>query len=457
MNGRVLRVVIALSAILASLGGLATANAHGEIANIDFDGVWERTDLPVVEGQANRTWMWGPEPISQALSEPYWESPGGWRQVQYFDKSRMEISNPNGDSSSVWYVTNGLLAKELMTGEIPMSDSSIMLYTDPAEINVAGDADDPDGPTYATFNSLRNIKPQPDSQPITATVDRTGSVGDDNTLTSYSVTAAHHVEATNHSVASVFWDFMNSNGTVWDGSGYSTGKLFEDPFFATGLPLTEAYWTTVRVGGTPQQVLIQVFERRVLTYTPNNAPEWRVEAGNVGRHYYDWRYGTLQGLTMDYSAALTGGELPLKVCVDYTDVQTTANSWQLPGLRDYYGFDVAADISGRLCGVQQRDSYTYWYHLVGAADIYQGTTPSGEKLDTRAFQAFGYFVEPNNTIGNLPRPEECTAERYYAVAGIEDIWAAIARSSDPAHWEFWVFSMIDGVVNLAHWETYPCG
>ncbi len=38
---------------------------------------------------------------------------------------------------------------------------------------------------------------------------------------------------------------------------------------------------------------MQCFERRCLTYTPSNATGWQVEAGNVGRHYYTWRYGQL--------------------------------------------------------------------------------------------------------------------------------------------------------------------
>jgi hypothetical protein len=37
-------------------------------------------------------------------------------------------------------------------------------------------------------------------------------------------------------------------------------------------------------------VLIQAFERRVLTYTPDNPPGFTVEYGNIGRHYYTWRY-----------------------------------------------------------------------------------------------------------------------------------------------------------------------
>ena len=42
---------------------------------------------------------------------------------------------------------------------------------------------------------------------------------------------------------------------------------------------------------SPTDVLIQAFERRVLTYTPANPRAFQVEMGNVGRHYYDWRYG----------------------------------------------------------------------------------------------------------------------------------------------------------------------
>src|SRR5205823_2176744 len=55
-------------------------------------------------------------------------------------------------------------------------------------------------------------------------------------------------------------------------------------------PIAEAYWALVRVRGVQQWVLVQPFERRVLTYTPGNDPAWQVEMGNVGRHYYTWRY-----------------------------------------------------------------------------------------------------------------------------------------------------------------------
>jgi thermitase len=72
-------------------------------------------------------------------------------------------------------------------------------------------------------------------------------------------------------------------------------KLFDPTFFVTGLPITEAYWARVRVGGQERWVLIQAFERRVLTYTPDNPPGWQVEMGNIGLHYYSWRYGAPGG------------------------------------------------------------------------------------------------------------------------------------------------------------------
>ncbi|MGH9174747.1 MAG: N-acetylmuramoyl-L-alanine amidase family protein, partial [Vicinamibacterales bacterium] len=53
---------------------------------------------------------------------------------------------------------------------------------------------------------------------------------------------------------------------------------------------TEAYWANVKLKGVYTDVLIQCFERRCLTWTPDNPAGWLVEAGNIGRHYYDWRY-----------------------------------------------------------------------------------------------------------------------------------------------------------------------
>ncbi len=257
-----------------------------------FTRTWQRTDEPVRQLAVTRTWMWGNEPFTGALTEAYAEAPGHERTVQYYDKSRMEITNPGGDAQQLWYVTNGLLVRELITGQMQVGDAQFEPHT-PAEVNAAGDPGGTTGPTYASFAGLLDAAPLDEGAAIVQQLDRAGNVTSDDQLASYGVTAAFHVQepGLDHRVASVFWDFMNSEGLIYRNGGYVIDKLFENPFYATGYPITEAYWTWVQVGSVYQNVLIQCFERRCLTYTPNNPAGWQVEAGNVGRHYYEWRYG----------------------------------------------------------------------------------------------------------------------------------------------------------------------
>ncbi|MCA1667003.1 MAG: hypothetical protein LC793_06310, partial [Thermomicrobia bacterium] len=146
-----------------------------------FARTWARTDGPVSGGAVARTWIWGPEPRTSALTEPYQDAPGGTRLVQYFDKSRMELTHPQGNPADPFYVTNGLLATEMLTGDVQLGDAFFETHA-PAAINVAGDLDDPTGPTYATFTPLRNAPTLASGTAITATVTRDGKVTDDPTL-----------------------------------------------------------------------------------------------------------------------------------------------------------------------------------------------------------------------------------------------------------------------------------
>jgi hypothetical protein len=141
--------------------------------------------------------------------------------------------------------------------------------------------------------ALLDAPPVADGATITQRFDRTGNASNDATLASFGVTADYRVSVPGieHQVASPFWAFINSSGTVNENGAYVDASLFLSAFYATGYPITEAYWANVKVGGTYQDVLLQCFERRCLTYTPGNAPGWQVEAGNVGQHYYTWRYG----------------------------------------------------------------------------------------------------------------------------------------------------------------------
>ena len=233
--------------------------------------------------------MWGPQAVVGPVNEQYAEAPGGQRQVVYFDKSRMEITNPGGDANSIWYVTNGLLVTEMVTGQLQTGNNQFQARG-PAMVNVAGDADQVGGVTYALIASVRSTSAFPVGSSNTAVLTSTG-VTSLPQLAQYGVTGAHYVPETNHTVASPFWSFMNQQGVVYQSGGFTNDQLFQNPFYATGYPIAEAYWANVKVGGVYRDVLIQCFERRCLTYTPGNPPGWDVEAGNVGQHYFAWRYG----------------------------------------------------------------------------------------------------------------------------------------------------------------------
>ena len=262
-----------------------------DYAHDAFKRVWERHDLPVREGVVSRSWMWSDgKPFTGGLSEDYEEGPFGQRLVQYFDKSRMEITDPNADQNSIWYVTNGLLVVELVTGRMQVGHNAFE-EREPAVVNAAGDPNDQDGPTYATFGTVLESPALALGSTIVQRIDRAGNVTTSQQLADQNVTVGYIDEITNHSIAAPFWDFMNSSGPVYQDGEYLESLLFLDPFFPGGRPIAEPYWAQVRVGGVQQLVLIQCFERRVMTYTPQNDPNWRVEAGNVGRHYHSWRYG----------------------------------------------------------------------------------------------------------------------------------------------------------------------
>src|SRR5205814_4970825 len=119
-----------------------------------FDLVWTRTDADVAAQTLTRGWVWGPGPGLAGL-EPYADAPGGQRLVQYFDKARMEVNNPQADPASPWFSTNGLLTVELLTGRVQTGDTRFE-QRNPAQIPIAGDTDDANAPTYATFLGVSN-------------------------------------------------------------------------------------------------------------------------------------------------------------------------------------------------------------------------------------------------------------------------------------------------------------
>lgn len=258
-----------------------------------FQQVWERTDAPVAELEVSRTWMWGPKPVTGPMAEPYAESTGGERLVQYFDKSRMELNNFQGDVDPTWRVTNGLLVVELISGQLQLGNDTFE-QREAATISIAGDADDQTGPTYETFSQLLDRVSDQTGQIVADVISRDGSVDYNAGRVRQGVRNTFYDEVTGHNIAAPFWTFMNSRGMVLTGGELEDAPLFRNPFYATGRPITEPYWATVKIANANAQVLIQCFERRCLTYGPEKSPGWQVETGNVGRHYYEWRYGPIQ-------------------------------------------------------------------------------------------------------------------------------------------------------------------
>jgi plastocyanin len=248
-----------------------------------FRELWARTDATA----AGRTYVWGPAPASDGLQEAYREAPGGRRLVQYFDKGRMELNQPNGP------VTAGLLAVELISGRQQDGDNTFVARQ-PARVTVAGDPDNP-FPTYADLSRLqaRETNNTGAATPITKLFRTDGSFGTYAAATTNPLAATAGYDGTGHNLPRAFADFRNAP---------EFGGLA-----AIGLAITEPVWAEVRVAGRAATVLMQAFERRVLTYTPSNPAGFQVEYGNIGQAYYRWRYASQSG------APATGGEAEVAV------------------------------------------------------------------------------------------------------------------------------------------------
>ncbi|XSG73824.1 hypothetical protein ACP8Y2_16725 [Herpetosiphon llansteffanensis] len=304
---RVCWVTIVSLLLVASLNPQpSSANAFEQAA---FKTIWQRTDGLVQQGLVGRTWLWGPEAAMNHY-EAYAENPNGARLVQYFDKSRMEISNPNAPHDQ-WFVTNGLIVKEMVSSKLQIGDDAFLDYQ-PAIIPVAGDLNSTNTPpsyrppTYAGFGlcepQLVTGKPATKQlgQPVTALWQQDCGGGTDSSkATQYPETAiAAYDDVTGTNIPAVFWDYLHQAGPIVDQTGAQVNaKPLFDWLYVLGHPITESYWARIMVAGIERDVLVQLYERRVLTYTPANPLGWQVEMGNVGNHYYQWRYMMLPSTT----------------------------------------------------------------------------------------------------------------------------------------------------------------
>lgn len=260
-----------------------------KFVDVAFASLWSRSDRPVARQQVSRSWLWGPAGI-MARAESYLQVNGGLRQVQYFDKGRMEINNPGARRSDPWFVTSGLLVNELITGQMQVGNSEYVTR-EAAGVPIAGDPGDSVGPTYASFTNVVGLRAaNRTGDQVNQRLLRDGTVIPFNATGTTVATLSFYATQTGHNIPEVFYDYLTKRDVVYVNGRTQVGQIM-DWVYTMGYPISEAYWTRASIGGTEQWVLVQPFERRVLTYVPTNPAGWQVEQGNVGRHYYRWRYG----------------------------------------------------------------------------------------------------------------------------------------------------------------------
>jgi len=285
---------VVLLAMLAPISATAAPAGQSPFADPAFGRMWTRTDALVVGGTVKRSFYWGPKPLSGPLAEAYVEGVNGKHLVQYFDKGRMEVNDPAADPSNPFYVTPGRLTMELVTGQIQVGTDKYMTHYQ-ANIPIAGDTDDPTTPTYATFLGIApgvaQFTENNMGKPVIGVATKDRGFGANGGFEASGVKIAFFEPVTKRNVPNVFWDFLNARGPVTVNGMQVEARLSDPYFYVTGFPITEPWWVSAKVEGkvgTP--VLVQLYERRVLTYVPDAPAGFKVQMGNIGQHYYDWRY-----------------------------------------------------------------------------------------------------------------------------------------------------------------------
>src|SRR4051812_10817650 len=132
-------------------------------------------------------------------------------------------------------VTNGLLATEIIKGQIQTGDATFQPQAPPA-IPIAGDPDNA-GPTYAGLASrgaaLLQPAPSAPGATVLTIVGTNGAVTTtDAAVPDPAVTVGGFDDATGHNVARAFVDYRNKAGLA-----------------TIGFAITEPFRTNVKVGG----------------------------------------------------------------------------------------------------------------------------------------------------------------------------------------------------------------
>ncbi len=172
---------------------------------------------------------------------------------QLFEKGRLEDHSANPTLPPAWRYQYGLLVDELVQAGVQLpigGDASTLTY---ADLHARAAPEERIAPP-AGFTGLTALLPD-------------GSV--------FVPFTADLSSAPGHVVAPRFWSYINRQDL------FPGGWLHD-----IGLPITEPLEALVDKGPDKgRRIIIQAFQRAILTDDPLNPPQWQIERANVGTDY----------------------------------------------------------------------------------------------------------------------------------------------------------------------------
>ena len=172
---------------------------------------------------------------------------------QLFEKGRLEDHSANAALPPAWRFQYGLLVDELMQAR--------------ARLPIGGDA------STLTYADLRTrAAPEERIAPPAGFTGLTAMLPDGAVFVPFTADLS---PAPGHVVAPWFWEYINRQDL------FPGGWLHD-----VGLPITEPLEALVDKGpDAGRRIIVQAFQRTILTNDPLNPPQWRIERANVGSDY----------------------------------------------------------------------------------------------------------------------------------------------------------------------------
>jgi hypothetical protein len=177
--------------------------------------------------------------------------------LQYFEKGRLE-DHSKETSNPDWQIQYGLLVDELHNAK--------------ANLPIGGDTS---SLTYAGLHDIadpaRRVQPPPGYKGYGVY-----TVAPDGTT--FVPFTADLRGAPGHMILGGFWNFINRADLFSGGWFHDLGLPISDPIPAT---------VTKNFPGGPakRNIMVQAFQRAILTYDPANPADWQIERANVGTDY----------------------------------------------------------------------------------------------------------------------------------------------------------------------------